>query len=707
MPAIFKREFKAYYQNIIGWLFMAAVLALYGLYYFAYNLRGGSPYISYSLSAIAFIMLIAAPILTMRCLAEERHSRTDQLILTSPLTVGKIVVGKYLAMLAVLTIVMAIIAVTPLLLSIYGTVPMGESYVAILGFWLYGAACIAIGMFLSALTESQVIAAVLTFIVLFLGYMMQGITGMLGTSLSWLAAILNCYDIYTPMYQFMNGSLSVTGMVYFVGLIVIFLFLSTQAIQKRRWSISSKKVGTSVFSVSTIAITLAIVVIVNIFVGELPETVTSIDATSNKLYSLTDETKEYLKQLEKDVDIYVLVNEEKADETVAETLKRYDAMSDHITVTYKNPSVNPTFYQPYTDSAPASNSLIVVSDERYKVISYTALYEYTYDYSTYSSTIEGYDAEGQITSAIEYVTMDAEELPIIYEIEGHGETALEGNFKESLQKANITLESLTLLTVDEIPETAEAIIINGPASDFSTDDAQKVIAYIKNGGNVMVNCDFEYQDLSNFESILEEFGMARVKGIVMDNNQNYYYAGTPYYLLPDVEVTDYTSSVTNSYIFAPYSEGISYGEGTEDISYVPLLITSEDAVSKTDSANATTSEFEEGDIAGPLSLSVAMEYQAENGGTARMVVSGSTKMYADSADTIVSGNNSELFTDIISQMYEENDLSLSVIPVKEYTLGTITVSAGIALFAGFGFMLLIPLMLLIVGIVVWAMRRKR
>lgn len=101
MFAIFKREFKSYFQNITGWLFIAAVTALYGLYFFANNLRGGYPYISYALSGIGFIMLIAVPILTMRSLSEERHSRTDQLILTAPVSVGKVVVGKYLAMGAV------------------------------------------------------------------------------------------------------------------------------------------------------------------------------------------------------------------------------------------------------------------------------------------------------------------------------------------------------------------------------------------------------------------------------------------------------------------------------------------------------------------------------------------------------------------------------------------------------------------------------
>ena len=143
------------------------LLQQYSLYmdciFYAYNLRSGSPYVSYSLSAVSFIVMIAVPVLTMRSFAEERHTKTDQLMLTSPVPLGKIVFGKYLAMVGVFSIAMIVVALTPLFLSIYGSVPLGESYVAVLGFWLYGCACIAIGMLMSVVTESQVIAAVLGF----------------------------------------------------------------------------------------------------------------------------------------------------------------------------------------------------------------------------------------------------------------------------------------------------------------------------------------------------------------------------------------------------------------------------------------------------------------------------------------------------------------------------------------------------------------
>ena len=194
MLAIFKREFKSYFQNVIGWLFVAALLAVYGLYFYVYNLKNGYPYISYDLKGIGFIMMIAVPILTMRSLSDEKKTKTDQLMLTSPVSVGRIVAGKYLAMAAVYTIDIALFALSPLVLSIYGKVALSEAYVALFGYWLYGLSCIAVGLFISSISESVIISAILTFAALFLSYMMQSITGLISSSGNLLTKVLNCFD---------------------------------------------------------------------------------------------------------------------------------------------------------------------------------------------------------------------------------------------------------------------------------------------------------------------------------------------------------------------------------------------------------------------------------------------------------------------------------------------------------------------------------
>jgi len=155
MFAIFKREFKALFQNVVGWLFVGVTLALFGLYFFAYNLSNGLPSIAYTLSATTFIYIITVPLLTMRAFAEERKNMTDQLLLTSPVSVGKIVLGKFLALVATLTIPVLVMCLSPLFLRIFGEVSFPTNYTAILGYYLYGLTCIAIGMFISSLENKD------------------------------------------------------------------------------------------------------------------------------------------------------------------------------------------------------------------------------------------------------------------------------------------------------------------------------------------------------------------------------------------------------------------------------------------------------------------------------------------------------------------------------------------------------------------------
>ena len=176
MTAIYKRELKSYLTSMVGYLFIFFILVLTGIYFSAYQLSAAYPKFEYTLSAVTFVFLIGVPILTMRVLAEERKQKTDQLLLTAPVSVGNIVIGKYLALVTVYAIPILVMCTYPLIMSKFGTVAFGSAYTAILGFFLLGCANIAIGVFMSALTESQVIAAVLTFVLLFAFYMMNGIS---------------------------------------------------------------------------------------------------------------------------------------------------------------------------------------------------------------------------------------------------------------------------------------------------------------------------------------------------------------------------------------------------------------------------------------------------------------------------------------------------------------------------------------------------
>lgn len=287
MTAIYKRELKSYLTSMVGYLFIFFVLVLTGIYFSAYQLSAAYPKFETTLSAVTFVFLIGVPILTMRVLAEERKQKTDQLLLTAPVSVGNIVVGKYLALVTVYAIPILVLCTYPLIMSKFGTVDFGPAYTAILGFFLLGCANIAVGVFMSALTESQVIAAVLTFVLLFAFYMMNGISSFFSkTSMSTcvtfgllvLAAaiiiytmiknvlisaiigvigevilvvvylvkssvfeggiqkVLDIFNLSGHFDNFTSNIFDIKGIVYFLSVIVVCLFLTMQSILKRRWN---------------------------------------------------------------------------------------------------------------------------------------------------------------------------------------------------------------------------------------------------------------------------------------------------------------------------------------------------------------------------------------------------------------------------------------------------------------------------------------
>ena len=174
--------------------------------------------------------------------------------------------------------------------------------------------------------------------------------------------------------------------------------------------------------------------------------------------------------------VYALVAENRKDSQIDTILNRYKDLSKHISVEYVNPSKKPYFYKDYTDQAPTTNSLIVVSGKRSRVIDYYDIYQYESSYYSYSSELTGFDAEGQLTSAILYVTLENDELPVVYEITGHGESSIGSEFQDVIGKANMTLTELELLNEEGVPEDAAALIINAPQQDFNQADAMQAAA---------------------------------------------------------------------------------------------------------------------------------------------------------------------------------------------------------------------------------------
>nr|MDE7021680.1 Gldg family protein [Lachnospiraceae bacterium] len=580
----------------------------------------------------------------------------------------------------------------------------GVSYTALFGFFLYGAFALAAGLFFSSLTESPVISAILTFIVLFLGYLMTGIRSMISQTGNLVTDILSVFDMAGRFDAMLEGSLYVPSVIYYVSFAMLFLFCTIQSIQKRRYSVSSKGIKIGAYNIGILVLTTVLTVLVNVVAEKMPESVRSLDVTSNKLYTLTEETKTFLSGLSEDIRIYVMVNEEYKDGNLDKTLRRMTALSEHISVTYVDPLVNPQFYSNYSEDEPEANSLIVVGPARSKIVNYYDIYGYEY-YSYYEYQITGYDGEGQIVSALEYVTTDT--MPKLYMVSGHNELELETQFRQAIEKKNIACESLLLLSEEQVPEDAQALILNAPLSDYSDDDVEKIIRYLEKGGNAVIVPAWTDVELPNFERILDYYGVSVLNGVIMEGDSDYYYGQIPYLLFPKVDYDEMTENITESMVFAPYAQGLLYDESVQGISYIPLLETSETAYNKAYDQEMLEVETDfkqkERDREGPFVIALRAEKAAGDNLVSKGVILAAELFFTEDTDSIVPGNNVKTFGNFVGGLVEQE--STILIPMKSYS-ALMTFSTRSAAIVGLLSIVVGPVCLLAVGFVIWFRRRK-
>ena len=692
MCAIYKKELRAYLTSMTGYIFMAVLLAVTSLYYVANCLVGGYPVFGAVLSSVYFVLLIIVPVLTMRSMAEEKRQKTDQLLMTAPVSLWKIVLGKYLAMVTIFLIPMVILCLYPLILLQFGSVSLPMVYTAILGDTLFGAACLGIGLFLSALTESQVIAAVLTFGVLFFLNMASGIANVIGAG-GVLASVLNALCIYQPFINFVQGIFDLSGVLYYVTVIILSLFLTVQLMQKKH--------GT--YRASMVVFGCVAAVLVNLIAGKLPSQYLKYDVSDQKLFTTGDQTAEIVKGLDEDITLYLIAQQGSEDATLQELLDRYAGLSSHIKVETKDPVLYPNFVSRYTSENLSENSVLVVGQNRSKAVDYYDIYQYSMDYSTYSSSLSSFDGEGQITSAIAYVT--AEDMPVVYTLTGHDEAELSTTVTSSIEKENIELKSLSLLTEEAVPEDAKAVIIYGAISDISEDEKNKLETYLEQGGQLVMLPGYTDKETPNLDSLLSDYGIALAEGLVLEGDSQHHLPNYPYYLLPTVQSSTYTSDVSSRYVLLAFAQGMTESPDiSDDLTYESLLTTSALSYSKTNLESENLDQ-EEGDIAGPFDLGAVVTKTIDEDTEAKLIVFSSETLLDEQVDSMVSGGNSTMFLNVMSQLVDHEN-TVSIEP-KSMSTEYLTVSAGSAIFWGILTIILLPLFLLITGGVIWFGRRKR
>jgi len=471
-------------------------------------------------------------------------------------------------------------------------------------------------------------------------------------------------------------------------------------------TISKKHIKNGSYTMVMSVIFIAVVIVINMIVSTIPSKYSEIDISSQKLYSIGDETKKMLKDLEKDVTIYQIAQSGSEDENISNLLKKYEDESKHIKVEQKDPVVNPKFVSQYTSDDLSANSLIVVCGDRNKVIDYNNIYETSIDYQTYSSQTTGFDGEGQITSAIGYVT--SENLPVLYTVEGHGEKDMDSSIKEDIEKANMDIKSLNLLTEGTVPDDADCLFIDSPSTDFSSDEKDAIIEYLENGGKAIIFSDYTTEDMPNFDAILENYGVQRTEGVVFEGDNQHYAMQMPYYLVPTINSTDASSETASAgyYVLAPYAQGIKQLDDVRDtVKIESILTTSDQAYSKTD-LNSNTIEKEDGDVEGPFDLGVSITESLDDDKETQIVYYSTSNLMDSQTNQMVSGGNEKLIMESLKWMTDTEESASVSIPSKSLEVSYLTITDYDAAFWKICTIALIPGIFLVIGFVVWIKRRK-
>lgn len=474
---------------------------------------------------------------------------------------------------------------------------------------------------------------------------------------------------------------------------------------KIKESFHNRKFRSGAYTTVISTVVIVIVLVVNIFLSKFD---LKLDLSTNALFTLTDATKDYVATIDDDITIYYLVQAGNEYDYYVNLAEKYDALSDHITLEYKDPVLYPKFASDYTDATVTENSVIVVNNTngRYKYIDYSDMKETQVDYSTYSQYDSGIDFEGQVTSALQYVTN--EELPVFYQVTGHGETEVGTSFSDLLTKQNVDVQTLATTKSESVPEDCQVLLINAPKTDYTEEEITMIKDYLVNGGKALIFTDYYTNDCPNFTSLLNYYGIEIVDGYIMEGDYDHMAYQYAPYVIPDVDTSvdllaNYSS--TGSFLVSPFSVGIKALDTVRSsITMQSFLTTSDQSYSKVNLQSDTISK-EDGDVDGPFDLGVAIT-ETYNGVETNLVVMGCPMIADDSILSSASYANYDLISSIVNYVSDSEVEAVSV-PIKSLQASSLTLTSSQQNFWFYTAFIIIPVIVLVLGGVVVVRRRKK
>ena len=443
---------------------------------------------------------------------------------------------------------------------------------------------------------------------------------------------------------------------------------------------------------------LVIVILLNLFVGTIGDKIPmKLDLTRNKIFELSDETKNVLKNVDKDIDVYYFATKGNEQLYIAQTIDMYKGYSNKIHFEQKDPTADPVFAREFgTDIT--DNSVIVRSGDRIKVVDSSAIYDYTFQ----QQGIVEFQLEQKLTKAIAYV--QAESDVKVFFTTGHEEAGYQF-MKTPLEEENAEVEEIDLKTTD-IPADTAAIYIIGPQRDFAADEVTRLQEYLANGGSLNVSLDVRVSEVPVLRQFLSEYwGINYNDDIVMETDNMSILANNPFYLLPHIEEHDITSSFLQKKVSIAWPEARSlYITEKPGVEAAALLTTTDKAVSKL-AVESVSYTVEEGDKTGVQTLAVAVSYVDYDKKARTRIVATGTSLYAASlflSDSSVA--NSDLLRESFIYLKGEDSAGISITP-KNVATQYLTLKQGEITAYMWIFGILPEVIILAAGLFVWLRRR--
>lgn len=461
------------------------------------------------------------------------------------------------------------------------------------------------------------------------------------------------------------------------------------------------------YSVGMIVLVIGIAVVVNMIAGQIPESYRNIDVSDNKIYEITDTSREMLKSLDKEIKFTVFAEKDSTDERIQTFLKKYTGLSDKIEVEWVDPVLHPS---ELTENNMEADGILISCEETGKSTSVTfddilVTDEYSY-YMTGSSSPTEFDGEGQFTSAINFVASG--ETKKLYYTSGHGEQTFSSSVTELLEKNNIEGEEVNLLMTNEIPEDCELLMLYAPTADISEEEKERILSYMSEGGKVFIILGEMEGDAPNLDALLNEYGMQREEGYIADMQRNY--QGNYYYIFPEITATgELAEGLSSDMVLLVNAHGLTMTDAARDtISVTEFMQTSSQAYAVTEEtqeegtytlgAVATeTISSEEEDAEDESSDS-----EEETKESRLTVVSSDSLIDSQLADNLATLENLDLFMNAVTSNFDDTQNVAIEAKSLEITYNTMKHTGVTGMVAIVG----IPALVLLFGFMKWWKRRK-